>query len=162
MKHYAAASFRARDSIGFLLKRSHGLLLDRAEAAFASHDLNFTQWVVLLRLRDGLGATAAELCRDFRHDSGALTRLLDQLEQRGLIERKRSRTDRRVVQLSLTRSGRATLQSLIPMVVDHLNWSLAEFSAAEFHELQRLLGKLIARLQAAAAAPAARPSRRRK
>src|ERR1051326_1008350 len=135
MKHYAAATFKGGGSIGYLLKRAHGLLLDRAEAAFLDHDLNFTQWIVLLRLRDGLGASAAELCRDFRHDSGAFTRLLDQLEKRGLIERSRSKKDRRVVELSLTRAGKATLESLIPLAVDNLNWSLAEFSAGEFSEL---------------------------
>ena len=164
MKHYSAKAFRARDSIGYLLKRSHSLLLDQAEAAFAQHDLTFTQWVVLLRLRDGLGHTATDLCRDFSHDSGALTRLLDQLEARGLIGRSRSRTDRRVVELSLTRAGRDILQSLIPLVVDNLNWSLAEFGAAEFRELRRLLEKLIARLESrlSGAGAATRPARKRK
>jgi len=148
MKHYAAASFKARQSIGYLLKRAHGLLMERAEAAFENHDITFTQWVILLRLRDGLGNTAAELCRGVGHDSGALTRVLDQLEKRRLIERSRSKQDRRVVELSLTRQGHAMLESLIPVTVDKLNEAVGEFSAAEFREFMRLLEKLIATLEA--------------
>jgi len=148
MKHYAAASFKARQSIGYLLKRAHGLLIERAEAAFENHDITFTQWVILLRLRDGLGNTAAELCRGVGHDSGALTRVLDQLEKRRLIERSRSKQDRRVVELSLTRQGHAMLESLIPVTVDKLNEAVGEFSAAEFREFMRLLEKLIATLEA--------------
>ena len=165
MKHYAAASFKARQSIGYLLKRAHGLLLERAEEAFVNHDVTFMQWVVLLRLRDGIDRTAADLVRAVGHDSGALTRLLDQLEQRGLIERSRSKHDRRVVELSLTRQGHAMLESLIPLAVDKLNDALAEFSAAEFRELLRLLDKLIGTLEAKPAGaqpPAAKAARKRK
>lgn len=148
MKHYAAASFKARQSIGYLLKRAHGLLMERAEAAFENHDITFTQWVILLRLRDGLGSTAAELCRGVGHDSGALTRVLDQLEKRRLIERSRSKQDRRVVELALTRQGHAMLESLIPLTVDKLNEAVNDFSAAEFREFLRLLEKLIGTLEA--------------
>ena len=147
MKHYAAATFKARQSIGYLLKRAHGLLMERAEAAFENHDLNFTQWVILLRLRDGLGNTAAELCRGVGHDSGALTRVLDQLEQRGLIGRSRSKQDRRVVELSLTKRGHSMLESLIPLTVEKLNEAVDDFSAAEFREFLRLLNKLIGTLE---------------
>ena len=148
MKHYAAASFKARQSIGYLLKRAHGLLMERAEAAFENHDITFTQWVILLRLRDGLGSTAAELCRGVGHDSGALTRVLDQLEKRGLVERSRSKQDRRVVELSLTKQGHTMVQSLIPLTVEKLNEALGDFSAAEFKEFLRLLEKLIGTLEA--------------
>jgi DNA-binding MarR family transcriptional regulator len=147
MKHYAASTFKARQSIGYLLKRAHGLLMERAEAAFENHDITFSQWVVLLRLRDGMGNTAAELCRGVGHDSGALTRMLDQLEARDLIERTRSKQDRRIVELSLTKKGHAMLDSLIPLTVDKLNDALQDFKATEFREFLRLLEKLIGRLE---------------
>jgi DNA-binding MarR family transcriptional regulator len=162
MKHYAVGSFKARHSIGYLLKRSHSLLMERAEAAFENHDITFMQWVVLVRLRDGLGNTAAELCRGVGHDSGALTRMLDQLEARGLVERKRSKADRRVVELSLTRQGEAMVESLIPLAVDNLNESVQDFTAAEFREFLRLLEKLIVRLESAPAQPPVKAARARK
>jgi DNA-binding MarR family transcriptional regulator len=84
-------------------------------------------------------------------DSGALTRLIDQLEARGLVERERSREDRRAVQLRLTAAGIATLASLLPKVVDKLNFTLREFTHAEANELTRLLTKLITSLEGSSA-----------
>ncbi|MGH8462111.1 MAG: MarR family winged helix-turn-helix transcriptional regulator [Stenotrophobium sp.] len=147
MKHYSAEKYRARSSIGYLVKRAHGLMMDRVEAAFVGHDFTFMQWVVLMYVRDELGFTATDICRDYRHDSGALTRVIDQLESRGLLERRRSDEDRRVVRLHLTAQGRKTVESLIPLVVERLNYALDGFTASEVSELTRLLGKLISRVE---------------
>ena len=88
-----------------------------------------------------------------RHDSGALTRLIDQLEARALVQRERSREDRREVQLRLTDAGRETIAALLPKVVEKLNFALRDFSRAEAAELNRLLNKLIASLDGARAEP---------
>src|SRR5689334_19625970 len=95
-QYYRAETYRARDSIGYLMKRVTSMMTDRIEASFESHGFTFTQWLVLMYLRDGIGITTAGICREMRHDSGALTRVIDQLEERGLITRNRSREDRRV------------------------------------------------------------------
>ena len=147
MKHYTPDKYRARSSIGYLVKRAHGLMIDRVEAAFIGHDFTFMQWVVLMYIRDELGFTATDICRDYRHDSGALTRVIDQLEVRGLLERRRNDEDRRVVRLYLTEQGRETVESLIPLVVDRLNTALDGFTTSEVSELTRLLGKLITRIE---------------
>ena len=147
MKHYRADTYRARTSIGYLVKRAHVMMLDNVEAAFAEQGFTFMQWVVLIHARDRLSLTASAICREFRHDSGALTRLIDQLVARKLIERRRSKTDRRSSELRLTAAGRKTVEAQIPLVVDKLNFVLAGFSRAEFAELTRLLSKLVDRLQ---------------
>jgi DNA-binding MarR family transcriptional regulator len=151
MQHYRTEGFKARSSVGYLLKRAHTLLLDQLEAAVAGSDITATQWVVLMHLRDGLAINAADLCSQLRHDSGALTRVIDQLEARGLVQRERSREDRREVQLRLTEAGTETVASLVPSVVDKLNFALREFSRAEAAELSRLLSKLIASVDASGA-----------
>ena len=117
------------------------------EVAFSQKDFTFMQWVVLMTVRDGLAVTATDICRDYRHDQGALTRVIDQLETRGLLERQRSAEDRRVVQLSLTDKGRETVESLIPLVVERLNTALDGFTVEEVSELTRLLWKLVARIE---------------
>ena len=83
----------------------------------------------------------------FRHDSGALTRVIDQLAKRGLLERVRRDRDRRKVELQLTPAGRETIEGLIPPVVEKLNFALADFTIAEVLELRRLLVKLNTQLQ---------------
>ena len=146
-KHYDAATYKARTSIGYLVKRAHALMLDNVEPAFAEQDFTFMQWIILMYLRDGIALNPKDICGEFRHDSGALTRVIDNLEQRGLVKRSRSKTDRRTVELELTRSGKTTVEKLIPVVVTKLNEALAGFSRDEVTELTRLLLKLITSMQ---------------
>jgi DNA-binding MarR family transcriptional regulator len=150
-QHFRAETFLGRNSPGYLLKRAHGALVDWLEPVIEARGLTFTQYVVLMYLREGLVISASTLCVQLRHDSGALTRIIDQLEARDLVRRERSRTDRRSVLLQLTDTGRATVEEMIPAVVNQLNTALGAFSRSELTELMRLLSKLIVVVEAAAA-----------
>ena len=152
---YAAETYRARDSVGYLIRRLTSILTGRIESAFAHHEFTLTQWSVLMHLRGGLAVTASDLCSAFQHDSGALTRLLDQLEQRGLLVRRRSLRDRRVVELRLTPAGHKTIGLLLPVVVAEMNSALAPLSRAEFEQFRGSLLKVLDHLQQEA--PAATP-----
>jgi DNA-binding MarR family transcriptional regulator len=160
---YQAETYETRNSVGYLIKRSYALMLDGLEPAFASHGFTYMQYVVLMKLRSGDALNVSDISQEFRHNSGALTRVVDQLAERGLLERERCAQDRRKVNLHLTAAGLKTCEQLIPMVVDKLNRSLAEFSRPELDELLRLLGKFIDGVQVELAragrpgAPAAEP-----
>ncbi len=58
------------------------------------------------------GPSAASIGKDLRLDAGYLSRLLDRLRTRGLLERRPSTTDRRQSILRLTRRGKKTFASL--------------------------------------------------
>jgi DNA-binding MarR family transcriptional regulator len=146
-QHYQAATYRAQDSVGYLTKRAHSLMMDNLEPVFEARGFTFIQYVILSWLRDGIAVNPKDICLQFRHDSGALTRVIDQLAERGLLERIRRDRDRRKVELQLTPAGRETIEGLIPLVVEKLNLALAEFTVAEVHELRRLLVKLNTQLQ---------------
>jgi DNA-binding MarR family transcriptional regulator len=146
LKHYRPDTFHLRDSIGYLQKRAQRLMQERIEALFAEQGCTLQQWLVLMHLRDGIVFTTADLCRDLRHDSGAMTRLIDQLEARNLIERRRNSEDRRVIELSITKAGSQLLDQLIPTACDMLNETLDGFSRDEVKLLQSLLRRIIDRL----------------
>lgn len=148
-QHFQADTFLGHNSPGYLLKRAHSALIDKIEPVIEARGFTFTQYVVLMYLREGLVLSASMLCAQLRHDSGALTRIIDQLEMRGLVARERSRTDRRSVLLQLTETGRSTVEGMIPEVVERLNSALGDFSAQELAELMRLLSKLIVVVEAA-------------
>lgn len=148
-QHYKIDSYRAQDSVGYLIKRSHSLMLNVMEPMFESRGFTFLQYVILGWLRDGIAVNPKDIGSHFRHDSGALTRVLDQLEERGLLQRVRRDRDRRKVELQLTPVGHTTIEGLIPLVIDKLNLALSDFSSAEVHELQRLLLKLNSKLVSA-------------
>jgi len=140
--HYDPYNFSPKNSLGYLLKTNHQLMHECADRVFANHDMTFMQWLALVKLKDGLAETASDLCRSLSHDNGAITRMVDQLENRGFVERERSQQDRRVVNLRITDAGRAELAELTPPFIEKLNAALEAFSIEEFAELNRLLEKL--------------------
>jgi DNA-binding MarR family transcriptional regulator len=146
-QHYQVSTYKAQMSVGYLVKRAHSLMLDIMEPVIEQRGFSFVQYVVMSALRDGIAMNPKVICTQFRHDSGALTRIIDQLAERGLLERVRRDRDRRKVELQLTPAGRETIESIIPLVVDKLNEVLIDFSKAEVQELLRLLVKLNTTLQ---------------
>lgn len=146
-QHYQVSTYKSQMSVGYLVKRAHSLMLDVMEPLFENHGFTFIQYVILAALRDGIAVNPKDICSQYRHDSGALTRVIDQLAERGLLERVRRDRDRRKVELQLTPAGRDAIESLIPLVVDKLNEALSAFTKVEVQELLRLLIKLNATLQ---------------
>jgi DNA-binding MarR family transcriptional regulator len=157
---YDVESFTGGKSIGYLIRRAHNQMMPRAEALFADAELTFSQWVVLICLRDRTATTCAEIARYMNHDTGATTRLVDQLERRGLVARSRSTSDRRIVHLKLLPPGKAIAKALTPRIVDFWNSVLGDFSREEAAGLVKLLTRLDQRLEAEPVAPA-KPARQR-
>ena len=146
-QHYHASTYRAQNSIGYLIKRAHSMMFDVVEQAFAERGFTYLQYVILTWLRDGVAVNPKDICTQYRHDSGALTRVIDQLADRGLLERVRRDRDRRKVELQLTEAGLKVVESLVPLVVEKLNLVLGDFTTEEVQEFLRLLRKLNSRLE---------------
>jgi DNA-binding MarR family transcriptional regulator len=146
-QHYQVSTYKAQTSVGYLVKRAHSLFLDIMEPMIEQRGFSWFQYVVLAALRDGIAVNPKAICAQYRHDSGALTRIIDQLAERGLLERVRRDKDRRKVELQLTPAGRDAIESLIPLIVGKLNEVLSDLSQAEVQELLRLLVKLNTTLQ---------------
>ena len=135
-------------SIGYLIKRAAKAGHARVEASFNAPGLTFSHWVALTMFHHGVADNCAKLSRALGHNSGATTRLVDQLEERGLVERCRDCGDRRVVTVALTDAGRTQLAALDPMVLDHWNRVLSIFTHDEANTLISLLQRLVAKLEA--------------
>ena len=145
-QYYNVKGYQSQRSIGYLLRRAGKLMTGQIESLFVKEDVSFVQWVIMMNLRDGLRMTAAELSQHLCHDSGALTRVIDQMEERGLIARKRSTEDRRVVALALTAAGRRVTEAFLPRVVKLYNGLLTDFTEKETDVLIDLLTRLTAKL----------------
>jgi DNA-binding MarR family transcriptional regulator len=141
---YRGDNWSAEESIGYLLRTTVSTLMRAAETAMRPHGLTSVQWAPLMIISRGGNPTAASLARDLNTDTGAMTRMLDRLEAKGLLLRSRSATDRRVVELTLTDQGR----ELTTMIPHHLaavyNAGLAGFTQDEFVTLKHMLRRIIA------------------
>ena len=69
--------------------------------------LTYTQYLVFLVLWEKDGISVTEIGEKLMLDNGTLSPLLKKMEQAGYIERKRSREDERVVEITLTEEGKA-------------------------------------------------------
>jgi DNA-binding MarR family transcriptional regulator len=145
---YNAGNYVAQHSLGYMLRHIVKMIEPRAEARFADEALSFTQWIALRLIHDRIVDNSAGIARVMCHNSGAVTRLVDQLEARGLLERERDSGDRRIVRLATTAAGVAALDSSTPRMIVMWNELLDEFSHAEIDTLLSLLGRLMRRLEA--------------
>jgi DNA-binding MarR family transcriptional regulator len=141
--YYKPSNYTMRNSVGYLMRICTNRLLPQMEALFQDQELTFSQWTTLVALHDGRIATAGDLAHNICHDAGSLTRLIDQMEKRGLVTRTRSDKDRRVVTLALTPRGRSLVEALAPKVMDFWNGLLSGFSHAEVDTLINLLTRLV-------------------
>jgi DNA-binding MarR family transcriptional regulator len=130
-------------SVGQLMSKARASLLAALDAQLERSGVNAMQFAVLKQLSDGAARTAADLCRLMHHDTGAMTRLVDRLEERGLVRRERCRADRRVVFLRVAAAGRALLPRLREVGRRVLEAHLAGFSPAEIEALRDYLGRMI-------------------
>ncbi|HEY1926071.1 MAG TPA: MarR family transcriptional regulator [Caulobacteraceae bacterium] len=139
--------FAAKRSLGYLLRRSFKLMSQQAEHRFAGRDLTLSQWIVLKMIDEGVATTPGEAARLLGHNTGATTRLVDQLESRGLLERRREAEDRRVVSLILTPAGKTKAKAWEVDMQHFFDDLLAVFSPDEVTVLIDLLGRLVERLE---------------
>ena len=140
---YRAEGYKPEDSIGYLMRQILNTVGQEVERQLAHTELTNAQWIPLFKLYMGKATTAAELARDCRLDAGAMTRMLDRLEAKGLLRRERSAADRRVVTISLTDAGTAAAQE-IPKVLSRVqNAYLADFSEPEFETLKIFLRRIL-------------------
>ena len=142
MTFYAPGDMTPDRSIGFQVRRIERLMTGCAERSFADSDLSFSQWVSLNLIHHGIADSCSTLSRSLGHNSGATTRLIDQLEERGLISRLRESDDRRVVTVTLTPAGEHALSLMTPRLTDLWNDVLADFKRDEVETLLTLLDRL--------------------
>jgi DNA-binding MarR family transcriptional regulator len=139
---YDGARYDVSESVGHQLFNLMTMMRREVEWRMAALDLTDAQWRPLWMLASGRTDTANEMARLLEMDAGAMTRLLDRLEAKGLIERTRSETDRRVVHLRLTDAGRAAVAEVPHVLAAVNNAFLHGFSEAEWLQLRALIARM--------------------
>lgn len=99
-------------SLGFLLHDVARLLRKRFEQRARSLGLTRAQWQVLVHLAQNEGIHQSGLAEILETEPITLLRILDKLEARGLIERRRHATDRRIWLLYLREAAHPILDVL--------------------------------------------------
>lgn len=140
---YRPGTYAPLESAGFLMRRVLSSILQQADAQLAEHDLTYVQWLPLYKLLLNSDATSTCLARDLGMDPASVTRALDRIEAKGLLQRQRSTTDRRRVELVLTDQGRAVAAQVPAALSSVLNGHLAGFSHDECRQLLSMLRRML-------------------
>jgi len=130
-------------SVGYLLTTVRTRMLQNMDTCLNPHGLTGAQFTILRRIAEGAANTAAELCRVLQYDTGSMTRMLDRLEEKGVIIRQRSPDDRRVVNIQLTATGTEQYPRLREEVRTAVNHIFSALSDDELALLRSLLMRLI-------------------
>lgn len=121
---------------------------DYADFARAVGDVDVSpgRFSLLTLIAANPGITQTDLSRAVNLDKSTLTPALDQLERRGLIERRRIPSDRRALAIHLSGEGHALLAYMTEQVERHEVSLSALFTPAEKKQLIRYLARIAERL----------------
>jgi DNA-binding MarR family transcriptional regulator len=147
---YDVATYQPKKSVGALLSRVRVEMLAAldnelgADKRLAPLELSAAQFIVIANLAGAEGPrSASDLCKGISYDAGAMTRMLDRLEAKGLISRNRSAHDRRLMHLELTDEGRAAYPRMREISLTVANRFLRGFSKAEARQLEGMLARML-------------------
>lgn len=149
-KIYDVETYQPANCVGQLLYRVKAAQMNALDEVLsrdpdlAPLEISAAQYVVISVLaKSECVDSVAQLCKDLPYDAGAMTRMLDRLEAKSLISRRRCPDDRRVVKLELTEAGRAALPKMRECSVQVLNHFLRGFSQAEARQLESFMVRML-------------------
>ena len=109
----------------------------------AGHDLTPVQFAALRTLAKHSGLDQASLAAQIAYDRATIGGVVARLEQKGLIARQHSKTDKRAFVVRLTDQGAAVLATIDPIVAKVQDDILAALTASERADLVRLIQKAL-------------------
>jgi len=146
---YTAENFTVSKSVFRLINRIKTEAFAAMDQALASDpeisalEVSAAQYVIILTLAEQEANSSAQLCKSFSYDPGAMTRMVDRLEAKGLVERRRRTDDRRQIDLELTDAGKALFPKMKALSMQVQNRFLRGFSKAEARALEGFLNRML-------------------
>ena len=131
------------DDLSFLLARANALSLAAGNVALAPHGLRVRSYSVLaLAAADSAQPTQRELAEFLRLDPSQVVALVDDLERRGLVERRPDPSDRRANVVLATDAGRAVFAAAQAAARESERMTHASLDDDEHAQLTALLRRV--------------------
>ena len=135
------AERRTLDTFIKLTRCTNSVFARLAERQTVS-DLTYSQFAVLEALHHLGSMTQGEISSKILKSTSNLTTVIDNLERDGLVRRERDTTDRRVIHVHLTETGKGKIEVVFPNHVAALVEEFRVLSASEQETLGELCKKL--------------------
>lgn len=132
-------------SVGPRVRLLRNALAARSISASAPHGLPTGSLTVLALIAGNPGSSQTALAQRAGLNKSALVGIVEQLEQRGLVDRGRAEADRRRYQISVTEEGERTMQALFAAVTRG-EAQIRKALGADMPQLLALIDRAIAAL----------------
>ncbi|MDX1593223.1 MAG: MarR family transcriptional regulator [Gammaproteobacteria bacterium] len=130
------------DLVGYQVRQAQIAIFRDFTASLADEGMTPTLFGSLVLIEANPGLRQADLARALQLDRSTVVTVIDTLEKRGLVERRRALDDRRSNAVSLTGAGQKLLDTLKPRVTDHETRLLDGLDPAERDALVAALAKI--------------------
>jgi DNA-binding MarR family transcriptional regulator len=131
-------------TFGMLLYRAHRLARAKANEAARPTGIELQHAGVLSAVRAGGVRSQRELGAALGVDKSTLVRIVDDLERRHLVRRRRAANDRRAYEVVLTEEGERRLDEAGALFTEAMTGLLEVFDAADRRRLHELLTRFTA------------------
>jgi DNA-binding MarR family transcriptional regulator len=127
-----------------IVNRMNQSLADDLKAI--GHNVQAYRVLAILTARDGRSIN--ELAVYSVTEQPTLSRIVERMARRGLVERRQGTADARRVQVFLTDDGRKAYNDILPLALKHYDRAMAGMGAADRKDLARLLHRLLDNVRA--------------
>jgi DNA-binding MarR family transcriptional regulator len=135
--------FKLTRFLPFRLNRLAAEISEQLASLYAGRfQIDIPQWRVLATLSAGGDWTARAIVASTRTHKSTISRAVEALEDRGLIEAVQSKTDKREYRLRLTAAGRRLFAELAPLVLDYEKRLLTELGESDAKRLDKAISGL--------------------
>ncbi|MES0371786.1 MAG: MarR family transcriptional regulator [Mariprofundaceae bacterium] len=141
--------FQLEQAIGLNVNRTAFLMTEEIAKRFASHgqQISAQDFGILFRLLKQGAMTQVEIASLMMRDKTTITRRIDALVKKNLVERSSDPDDRRCFRIGLTAAGHQALETVIPLVQDFQQEVLGDIpdeeKAITIRTLQKISDRLI-------------------
>ncbi len=129
--------------LGMLVARTRRIVLAKAGACLASVGESLLAWQILVRLVRAGAVSQRDLAEAIAQHPAGVSRLIDELEARHLVERERDTEDRRKQHVMVTEAGRRRFDEVYPKAVEAVDEAMEVLTLAERRQLRALLRKIV-------------------
>jgi len=132
-------------STGFLLAKAAAIVVGQFEDALKPYGLHSREYGALSTIHQSGPHSQQQLGEALRIDRTTMVALIDDLEQRGLLERVRDQQDRRRYAITLTAAGGALMNGGLAQIDEAVNNKFLDpLSKQQRAQLNQILSKLVA------------------
>lgn len=133
---------RAALRLWIAMSRARNSIEEHLHRQVEAHNLSLTEFAVLEVLLHKGALPLGEIGDRVLLTSGSMTYVIDKLQERGLLRRRRCEEDRRVLYAELTPEGRAKIEAVFPEHAALIGDLMAALTENEKHEAAGLLKRL--------------------